>query len=616
MDLRMVAGKTVFFALICLFVMLFSAAFGQENSLTGVVVVVLALMMLGQDLSARPIMNLAGLIAFTLLMGLGAYVSVWCGSAFAAAAVNFSVVFALSYMTTQDLRSPMHFPFLLGYAFMLSVPVSAEDLPARVLALLTGAVFIVALNIMINRNRHSRTCHRGLKDICGHVSSCCGDVLAGRPTSTEALDSLCLRLRGGMYDRLRRSFFMTPGDRTVLDLASALQMAGRAVCERERDPSVLQSLARVMDVMARHEDGMAGVPDVTAEAERFLTLNPGADPALTASVISIRDGLACLSGIDFDKRRDLRGRMRASAREMARRDSARFTFAVRMSVVFTTFAFVWQYWDLENAKWLLFTAVALVLPYVDGAWRKSAMRLTGTLAGVAAFVAVLLLCGSNVGLMTAALLLANYVYTVLDPKRYDVMMVFITFSALVAASMSAPATDAVVERVAFVLLGVAVSTAANLLLLPYRIADEDCSLGDRYLALNKRMLGRVESSLRGERDPDGEAVDSLAAAGVSAKMHMNSEVDPDRDKMLFLSRQDAVASQCLTLCRYAGSLSDRGRAAALDLLSGNCSDLDELESTDRRFAAILQATLDLQEESGSIHRASTSGPFKASRAPA
>ena len=100
MNLKNVAGKTVFFALICLFVMLFSAAFGQENSLTGVVVVVLALMMLGQDLSVRPMLNLGGLVAFTLLMGLGAYVSVWCGSAFVGAAVNFAVVFVLSYMTT------------------------------------------------------------------------------------------------------------------------------------------------------------------------------------------------------------------------------------------------------------------------------------------------------------------------------------------------------------------------------------------------------------------------------------------------------------------------------------------------------------------------------------
>ena len=461
-------------------------------------------------------------------------------------------------------------------------------------------MFIVALNVLINRNRHARTCHEGLKAMCAQVSGCCGSVLSGETASSAELDALCLRLRGGMYDRLRRSFFSTPGDRTVLDLASALQMAGRAVCERERDPSVLRGLSDLMDMVAGHEDERVTASDVAGAAERFLSEHPDADPVLTASVVSLRDGLSSLSE-GGSGRSDLRGRMRAQAREMARRDSARFTFAVRMSVVFTLFAFVWQYWDLENAKWLLFTAVALVLPYVDGAWRKSAMRLTGTLVGVAAFVAVLVLCGGEVGLLTAALMLANYVYTVLDPKRYDVMMVFITFSALVAASMSAPAADAVAERVAFVLLGVVVSTAANFLLLPYRVADEDRSLGDRYLELNRRMLGRVGSALHGKRDLDGETVDSLTAAGVSAKMHMNAEADPDEDRMLFLSEQDAVAAQCLTLCRYAGSLSEKGREAAQGMLSDGDPDVSGLEGTDRRFAAVLRATLGMQEGSERMH---------------
>ena len=196
MNLKTLAGKTVFFALIVLFVMGFSELFGQENSLTGVVVVVLALMMLGQDLSVRPMMNLAGLVAFTLLMGLGAYASVACSNAFVGAVLNLSVVFLLCYMTTQDLRSPMHFPFLLGYAFMLSVPVSAEDLPVRVLALVVGSVFIVLLNVLINRNRHSKTCHGGIIAICREVSGCCRGMLDDGQASSDNLDAVCMRLRG------------------------------------------------------------------------------------------------------------------------------------------------------------------------------------------------------------------------------------------------------------------------------------------------------------------------------------------------------------------------------------------------------------------------------------
>ena len=601
MNLKTLAGKTVFFALIVLFVMGFSELFGQENSLTGVVVVVLALMMLGQDLSVRPMMNLAGLVAFTLMMGLGAYASVACGNAFVGAVLNFSVVFLLCYMTTQDLRSPMHFPFLLGYAFMLSVPVSAEDLPVRVLALVVGSVFIVVLNILINRNRHSKTCHGGIIAICREVSGCCMDMLDGQ-ASSEGLDAVCMRLRGSMYDRLRRSFFTTPGDSTVLSLVSALHMAGRSVCRGGHDADVLKDLASLMDTVSAHENGSKEVSDVVDAANVFLDRHPDADDVLRASVVDLRDGLSSLASDDgHAAHRDVHLQMRAMARETVRRDSARFTFAVRMSVVFTLFAFVWQYWDLENAKWLLFTTVALVLPYVDGAWRKSAMRLTGTLAGIAAFAVVLVVTGGELGLLTAALMLANYVYTVLDPKRYDVMMVFITFSALVAASMSAPADDAVLERIAFILLGVVVATAANYLLLPYKLEDENASLGGRYLALNDSMLDHARSTLEGRRDADGETVTGLTAAGVSAKLHINSETWQDADADLFLSLQDGVSSQCAMLCRGAVRLTDEGRSAALSTLSGDQT-VDDARLTDRdaEYLAVLRATLRMQDESRSL----------------
>ena len=494
----------------------------------------------------------------------------------------------------------MHFPFLLGYAFMLSVPVSAEDLPVRVLALVVGSVFIVLLNVLINRNRHSKTCHGGIIAICREVSGCCRGMLDDGQASSDNLDAVCMRLRGSMYDRLRRSFFATPGDGTVLSLVSALHMAGRSVCRGGHAKEVLEDLASLMDTVSAHEGGSREVSDVVDAANGFLDRHPDANDVLRASVVDLRDGLSSLASDNHSVRRDVHLQMRAMARETVRRDSARFTFAVRMSVVFTLFAFVWQYWDLENAKWLLFTTVALVLPYVDGAWRKSAMRLTGTLAGIAAFAVVLVATGGELGLLTAALMLANYVYTVLDPKRYDVMMVFITFSALVAASMSAPADDAVLERIAFILLGVVVATAANYLLLPYRLDDENASLGGRYLALNDSMLEHARSALEGRRDADGETVAGLTAAGVSAKLHMNAETCQDGDADLFLSLQDGVSSQCAMLCRGAGRLTEEGRSAALSALSGDGTEDACPTDRDAEYLAVLRATLRMQDESRSL----------------
>ena len=75
MNLKNVAGKTVFFVLICLFVALYSTAFGQENSLTGVVVVVLALMNLFPMVSAGSMAEGAAIYLLGAIVGalLGVY---------------------------------------------------------------------------------------------------------------------------------------------------------------------------------------------------------------------------------------------------------------------------------------------------------------------------------------------------------------------------------------------------------------------------------------------------------------------------------------------------------------------------------------------------------------
>ena len=76
MDARTLAGKSLFFVLICVFVSGFSRAFGPENNLVGVIIIVLALTMLSRDLSVRPVWNLGVVTACILAMGAFSFLSV------------------------------------------------------------------------------------------------------------------------------------------------------------------------------------------------------------------------------------------------------------------------------------------------------------------------------------------------------------------------------------------------------------------------------------------------------------------------------------------------------------------------------------------------------------
>ena len=571
MDARTLAGKTLFFVLICVFVSGFSGVFGQENSLVGVIIIVLALTMLSRDLSVRPVWNLGVMCACTLAMGTFSFLSVWLGDPFVGAALNFLFVFGACFYALHDLSSPMHFPFLLGYAFMLSAPIGAEGIPLRVAALLLGSVFVVGLNVLFHHVSRGRRERDGMVAICREVSSLCTTIKAGSVATTDRLDGLCSTMDGYLYERLKSRFVSRPGDRRMLDVVVSLQVIGTAVCDRERDPAVLDGIAGISDALASFQQGDDMQP-LLDRIDSFLR-EMDADPETRTALRILRDDLWRMSFSTTEERfdeADVPTSFRAGTilRENMRLDSVRFTFSFRMALMFSLCAFAWQYSGDENAKALVFTTIAMVQPYLEGTARRTAMRLLGTFVGILAAIASLVIAGGDLGTLTAILLVANYVFTVTAPKRYEVMMAFITLSSLLTAMMTNPPETILTERVAMIIAGVLIASIANRVILPYRLADENIVLGGRYVDVTGGQIRSLGDAADGRRDPMGETALVLRAATISSKMRMNVTSRRDLAVEMLLSRQDNLTARIMLLSRSMETADSRCRGIIRDMVGG------------------------------------------------
>ena len=571
MDARTLAGKTLFFVLICVFVSGFSGVFGQENSLVGVIIIVLALTMLSRDLSVRPVWNLGVMCACTLAMGTFSFLSVWLGDPFVGAALNFLFVFGACFYALHDLSSPMHFPFLLGYAFMLSAPIGAEGIPLRVAALLLGSVFVVGLNVLFHHVSRGRRERDGMVAICREVSSLCTTIKAGSVATTDRLDGLCSTMDGYLYERLKSRFVSRPGDRRMLDVVVSLQVIGTAVCDRERDPAVLDGIAGISDALASFQQGDDMQP-LLDRIDSFLR-EMDADPETRTALRILRDDLWRMSFSTTEERfdeADVPASFRAGTilRENMRLDSVRFTFSFRMALMFSLCAFAWQYSGDENAKALVFTTIAMVQPYLEGTARRTAMRLLGTFVGILAAITSLVIAGGDLGTLTAILLVANYVFTVTAPKRYEVMMAFITLSSLLTAMMTNPPETILTERVAMIIAGVLIASIANRVILPYRLADENIVLGGRYVDVTGGQIRSLGDAADGRRDPMGETALVLRAATISSKMRMNVTSRRDLAVEMLLSRQDNLTARIMLLSRSMETADSRCRGIIRDMVGG------------------------------------------------
>ena len=554
MDARTLAGKTLFFVLICVFVSGFSGVFGQENSLVGVIIIVLALTMLSRDLSVRPVWNLGVMCACTLAMGTFSFLSVWLGDPFVGAALNFMFVFGACFYALHDLSSPMHFPFLLGYAFMLSAPIGAEGIPLRVAALLLGSVFVVGLNVLFHHVSRGRRERDGMVAICREVSSLCTTVKAGSVATTDRLDGLCSTMDGYLYERLKSRFVSRPGDRRMLDVVVSLQVIGTAVCDRERDPAVLDGIAGISDALASFQQGDDMQP-LLDRIDSFLR-ERDADPETRTALRILRDDLWRMSFSTTEERfdeADVPASFRAGTilRENMRLDSVRFTFSFRMALMFSLCAFAWQYSGDENAKALVFTTIAMVQPYLEGTARRTAMRLLGTFVGILAAIASLVIAGGDLGTLTAISSSRN------------------SFSnRMLTAMMTNPPETILTERVAMIIAGVLIASIANRVILPYRLADENIVLGGRYIDVTGGQIRSLGDAADGRRDPMGETALVLRAATISSKMRMNVTSRRDLAVEMLLSRQDNLTARIMLLSRSMETADSRCRGIIRDMVGG------------------------------------------------
>lgn len=164
---KAVISNTILFIAIVGFILLFGMAFGQINIFIGITTVTAMLMFLARDLTSHPVMNTGKLMALNLLIGVGAFFA--AGHLWLAIPINFIVMFIISYFLMYNLRNPLYFPFSLQYLFLLAFPVGAEALPMRLLALLVGAVAIMALQFIVNRHKVSKSGDKKHRPFVAHL---------------------------------------------------------------------------------------------------------------------------------------------------------------------------------------------------------------------------------------------------------------------------------------------------------------------------------------------------------------------------------------------------------------------------------------------------------------
>ncbi len=210
---------TLNFLFILLFVNVFQAVFGMENSIVGVIFTILMSASMARDLTNAPVKHLVQQAAVLMLMAAAAcYVS--NARPICALPVNLAMLFVILYAYTYEYTSHLYFPYILSYLFLVFIsPVPPQQLPKRLLAMLAGAIGIILYQLVNGRKRVAQTARDVLVSLSGRARVCVDCLLSGTEMTREPdqVRSDLSRISEIVYERRKRALCISDASFAMID---------------------------------------------------------------------------------------------------------------------------------------------------------------------------------------------------------------------------------------------------------------------------------------------------------------------------------------------------------------------------------------------------------------
>lgn len=452
-----IKSNTIMFIMIMLFVMLFKEVFGETNKMVGIVILIIGLVISEKDTTQNLRLLTLGLIIINVLMGVASYIAMI--NPFWGLIVNIPFIFYVTYFTVQGNKKPYHFPFILGYLFlMLSSPATLEQLPGRLIALLAGSLMIVGLQYLFHRDTYKKVLKSQTAQVLLFLEKRVERILShDAHIYQEEIDALACGMKRFMKITYERRSFKEP--------LSSESM------ERITEMIALEKMYHLLaDIADEYEAGLLPEKMLLDLHQMIMDLKTGDsisaytiidrwnDETLTPGALKLKEAFKMLKLSEHNEYPVLQEGLIIQMTKEVDKESLAFKFAIRLTILLSLGLFITTFLNLQYGRWLCFTILALVQPEYEESNKKTLMRFSGTLIGAVVFV-ILFSVFKTPNSHTMIILLSSYIGMYI--QRYDQKMIVTTIQALGAAIIGTTGAVVAWSRIYFVMLGTVIAYLGN-----------------------------------------------------------------------------------------------------------------------------------------------------------
>ena len=517
--------------------MLYMVIFGNKNAVLGTTMVMAAFMNLGNDLSFKPKTSFIKILALLLILGIAAYLN--NPLTIFGCILTFVVVFGTTFTSYHLFGTSVYLPFLMCYFMMVGIPVTLENLPMRLLSLAFGAVFIVGLNILVNKKKEYKLSKATIDNLIGEINNAIDLKLDGKEVSEDSF-----KTANGFYltifSKFEYKYFPTKIQQSVLNIIKSFQYIGKVLCDFNLSKNELEYIREVLsNVGDGDSEKIFKRIDVDTKEMHLVLLNL----EIIANEIKNKD---LTKDTILPDRKTILQSIKPIIKKQFSFKSVKFTFAFKMAIIM----FVWQVltlvFNLPFTKWLYFVTVPLMLPYIDDVAYTARTRVEGTFVGVFVFAIIIMIMPylpiSYFTLMMVVMVVCMIIM-VLKMEDKLILATVTTIMSVMAALLYIQPPEAMFLKILWVVVGAAIVTLFTFKVMPSSDEIEYKNNLKTCYDLNKKSIELVKQKCLG-----GKSSEKTTLLVVSNVVRENIEVT-DENKELF-ELQIKITDVCNFILNY------------------------------------------------------------------
>ncbi len=555
--------------------------FGRKNIAVGIMIIIAAFMNLKDDLSYKPGLSFIKVLGLLLVLGIVSYFN--SPITILSCILTFLVVFGTTFSSYHLFRSDVYMPYLLCYFIMSANPVTLENLPLRLMALVCGAVFIVGLNIILNRDKHYNISKETLNNLIEEVNKSIDLKLEGKDVSMDSFKT-AKEFYLSLYQRFEYKYFPSPKQQSILNIIKAFQSIGYLLSKSNPTDNELRYIKKVLSEIReiKIEEVFEGV-EIETKGMMHILLN--------LEIIANELDKDLSDNITAPDKKILTQIFKPFNKRQFNFRSVKFVFAFKMALIMLLWEVLTMLFNLPFTKWLFFVTVSMMVPYIDDMKYTAQKRIMGTFLGVFIFAIILIvmpvipISKSAVILIVVVICLFVFVWKMKDRLIRNTAT---TLMSVMTSLSYIEAPDAITLKILWVIVGIAAVSLFNFKFLPYSVEKETRNNLENCYLLNEKSIDLIRQKCHGD-NTEYKTTLFVSESIVRENIQIN-----DNNKELY-NLQFMISNLCNFILSYldVNGCSDELNKNLLDIIDKDANVNENLDSKESVMAWSMRNTIDM-----------------------